>query len=209
MAYFGLCDQSVIAAKLECMKAILILLLFLSSSAHATIFWKLDDNTKSYYDPRVKYDRAQIPALNAVAQIFVEGYSPVPALLCEDFKLKCNPDTATCDVKAGTCDKTKVKVDSFQAGAAANMGSGFAINECLVVTNHHVAFQKRAAEDFTHTNLEVRLGDSGNYAFPFAFISSAKVVAHGNRPAIVSTFHNTMDWAILKTDKSIYNPKKS
>lgn len=187
------------------MKFIFLAIVLVSEASLATVFLTYDQATQKYYDGRKPMDRSEIKELNAIAQIYVEGHSLFPSKSCSKHDIQCDIQNGICDRSTTRC--TEIKEGPFAAGFNRNIGSGFAINECLIVTNHHVAFQARSADRFEASKIEVRLGESKDAQNPFAFVSSARVIKHGNYPELASKFDEVHDWAILKTDKSIYNPK--
>lgn len=149
----------------------------LRALSHKTTIFSKDKN--QFVDPREVLDRQANPQLNAIGLIKVFADSNVPP-------------------------RDVLPTPSFKPGRQGGLGSGFLINECLVVTNHHVAFIGRDAKDISKSEIEFMAGASGNPNSPFAFKSKGKVVAHGNYK---TANDKQNDWAIIKLDQPVANPK--
>jgi len=105
----------------------------------------------TFVDPRSALDRNKTPALNAIGIIDVSGQSNVVSK-------KPSPEL----------------LKAFRPGLQVGRGSGFLINACLVVTNHHVAFIARDKNQITDIKIQFTIPsikttyegiiiDSGNY----------------------------------------------
>ena len=95
----------------------------------------------------------------------------------------------------------------IEGGAALNNeGSGFLISECLVVTNHHVAFAFGAPSNLIgQQTLKFTGGLASAQGRSAANSSTGSVVAHGRHgdPSNPSGSWAVSDWAIVKLDRSL------
>lgn len=85
------------------------------------------------------------------------------------------------------------------AGRYVVMGTTFMINECLAMTNHHVANLHSNSEDVSDRKIEVFQRDrqpDGTFSQPIK--SEAQVVAGGN---FRGGIEGSADWSLIKTDR--------
>lgn len=134
-------------------------------------------------DPRVRMDIERNSQLNAIGLLKVRGKFTVP------------PHGYENDAKTA---------ESYRNGKIdEGVGSGWLINECLVMTNHHVAYMDRSESESKKKDANIKIeffaGIENN---TFAFQSSGKVIASEE---FMSKNDLNKDWAIIRLDKSVKN----
>lgn len=147
---------------------------------HNVAIFSKDPSGKGFIDPREVMDRQANPQLNAIGMIKVSAVSNVPPRQTDSQVLS-----------------------NFKPGVQQGIGTGFLINECLVITNHHVAYLGRAEKDVSKVTIDFFAGASGNPNSPFAVKSQGKVVADGD---YLASNDRKNDWAIIKLDQPVADP---
>lgn len=129
-----------------------------------------------FVDPRKSVNRKKYPQLYSIGFIEVWGEVNEP-------RINAKPD----------------EVKKFKPERIRYRGTGVLINECLVFTNHHVAFIERDAKDVKIISTTFYAGEDNQ------FVSSGEVVFHGHRNT--DPLLSEQDWAIIRLDKSVFDPK--
>lgn len=152
---------------------------------HDVAIFTKDPSRKKFEEPREEFFVKDNPQLNAIGIVEVFGNSNVPPR-----KDKANSNTD---------DEIK-----FKPGPQKGVGSGFMINECLFITNHHVGYLKRDPKNVENIKVRVSVGSSGNPNSPFAITSDARIL---DSIPFTDNGDNERDLVIMKLDQPIADPE--
>lgn len=153
--------------------SLLLLSLMISQESFSAIY---STSAEKFVDPRAALYRAKYPQYYSIGFINVHG-----------------------DANAPSMEATPEEIKNFTPQRVIMRGTGFLINECLIFTNHHIAFAKREAKDINIVSTTFYAGENNE------FVSTGKVVTHGGLK--VKPQFKPQDWALIKLDKSVYDPK--
>lgn len=143
---------------------------------HKVAIFDADPSTPDWDDPRTPMSFDEDPQLRAIGVILVSA------------KLKKPPRGS---------GQTDIKIDGNKPPSGS--GTGFMINKCLMLTNHHVLNLDSNAEDVSDRKVEVYQKDSQNGRFGAPVKTSATVVAEGS---FRGGDDRTTDWGMLKLSKN-------
>lgn len=139
-----------------------------------------DPNGRKFVDPREIIDRANpdYKQMNAIGMITVSA----------------NLDAAPPSYQGKESKQFKV------GDRVTSVGTGFLINDCLVITNHHVVNEQVTSDKIKNREITFYAGNQSGDSSEPALKSSGKVVAEG--PYSGGKDSNN-DWAIIKLDKPL------
>jgi V8-like Glu-specific endopeptidase len=140
-----------------------------------------DPGGATFVDPREVMDRSgSNNQLNAIGLITVSATSPT------DQKIKSDGHDVA--IKTGT--------------KLTGTGTGFLINDCLVLTNQHVPSLENNADKFKDLSISFAVGaPSSDGHSKFLLQSPGQVIAQGHYSENIHEINQ--DWAIIKLDKPL------